>query len=316
MYGKSDIERLSEKLGYEKEVLKLIANQTEVVDGTVDPTLIELVSGKRDAVVGAKVAITVGDSIGSGQIEKLLNSILALAFLSCFKILDGIVEWILECNVDAAHLAKFRWPFDCKIQDIKNPNLVLPPLLDKYDWLKMRTFSLYTNLIPFRNEVVHRHKYEVLNGVLVIEDTKEGHGVLQIDRHKLGSLARFIIGLGDCLTDEATLDKHLTLLMRYYADQIADIHGMIVFDQKEPLVVNVKLTVPEEDGNFTADLEHVRRRVKRMHPGREVLFNLTLCAIRNAETIWKWEIPYDAVPTDALVALDGDMLPEYRVAVN
>jgi len=54
MYGRSDIEHLSEKLGYENEVLRLIADQTEVVDGTVDPTLIELVSGKRGTIVGSQ----------------------------------------------------------------------------------------------------------------------------------------------------------------------------------------------------------------------------------------------------------------------
>lgn len=316
MYDRIDIERLSEKLGYEKEVLRLIANQTEVVDGSVDPTLIELVSGKRGAIVGAKVSITVGDSIGSGQVAKLLNSISALSFLSCFKILDGIVEWVLECNFNAGHLAKLQWPFKSKVQDIEKSSLVLPPLFVKNDWLKRIMFSLYTNLIPFRNEVVHRHKYEVLDGVLTIKDTKKGHGILKIDRHKLGSLARFVIGLDDCLTEEATLDKHMTALMRYYADQIADIHGMAVFDQKEPLVVNVKLTVLEEEGIFTADLEHVRQEVQRIHPGREVLFNLSLCAVLGDKPIWKWEIPYEAVPFDSALFLDGNFLPEYRVGLS
>lgn len=316
MYGRSETEYLSEKLGYEREVLKLIADQTEVIDGTVDLTLIELVSGKCGAIMGAKVHITIGDSIGSGQVGKLLNSILALAFLSCFKILDGIVEWVLESNFNAGNLAKFRWPFECKVRDIEEPNLVFPPLLVEYDWLKKIAFSIYENLLPFRNEIVHRHSYEVSDGVLVVVDTRKGHGELRIDRHRLGSLARFVIGLGNCLTEEAVLDQHMTLLMRYYADQIADIHDMDVFDQKEPLIVNVKLTVPEEEGTFTADLEHVRREVHRIHPGKEVLFNLILHAVRGEEIIWKWEIPYAAVPPETFLVLDEEMLPEFRISIN
>jgi hypothetical protein len=104
--------------------------------------------------------------------------------------------------------------------------------------------------------------------------------------------------------------------MRYYADQIADIHGMDVFDQKEPLVVNVKLTVPEEGGTFTADLGYVRQKAHGIHPGKEVLFNLILCAIRDTETVWKWEIPYAAVPPDAFLVLDEEMLPEFRISIN
>jgi len=138
MYGRSDIERLSEKLGYENEVLRLIANQTEVVDGTVDPTLIELVSRKRGAIVGAKVHITVSASIGSGQVGKLLNSISALAFLSCFKILDGIVEWILECNFNAGALTRFAWRFEEKLHDMNESKLLLPSLLGEQDWLRER----------------------------------------------------------------------------------------------------------------------------------------------------------------------------------
>lgn len=316
MYGQNDIEHLTEKLGYENEVLRFIANQTEVVDGSVDPTLIELVSGKRGAIVGAKVHITVSDSIGSGQVGRLLNSISALAFLSCFKILDVIVEWVLECNVNAGNLTKSRWQFDCKAHDIKEPNLVLPSLLVEQDWLRGIAFSLYANLLPFRNEIVHRHSYEVIDGVLVVVDTKKGRGELRIDRSGLGSLARFVIGLGDCLTEEAALDQHMTVLMRYYADQIADIHGMGVFDQKEPLVVNVKLTVPEEEGAFTANLGHVRQEIHRIHPGKEVLFNLILSTTRDDKSLWQWELPYDAVPPDAFLVLDEEMLPEFRISIN
>ena len=115
---KGDVERLSEKLGYENEVLRLIADQTEVANGIVDPTLIELVSGKRGDIVGAKVHITVSAGVGSGQVGKLLNSISALAFISCFKILDGIVEWILECNFNARVLTRSAWRFEEKLHDM------------------------------------------------------------------------------------------------------------------------------------------------------------------------------------------------------
>jgi hypothetical protein len=317
MDGPSDMQHLSEKLGYENEVLRLIAVQTQAVDGAVEPGLIELVSRKRGAIVGAKVHITVSDSIGSGQVGRLLDSISALAFLSCFKILDAIVEWILEYNFNAGALTRLAWRFEDKVCDIHQSKLLLPSLLNENDWLRRMTFALYENLLPFRHEIVHRHSYQVSDGVLVVVDTKsDDRGELRIDRHRLGSLARFVIGLGACLTGKAPLDQHMTLRMRYYTDQIADIHGAGVFDQKEPLVVNVKLSVPEEEGTFAADLGQVRQEVQRIHPGRDVLFNLVLCATRDDDSVWKWEIPYDAVPSDTVLVLDEQTLPKYRVSID
>jgi len=243
MYDQVDMERLFESLGYDVEVLRLIADQTKVIDGTVDPAPIEMVSGKQGAVVGVTATIRVGDGSGSGQAEEILSKISALAFLSCFKILDGIVDWILECNCSAGVLSRAAWRFEDKLHDINKSELVLPPLLVQQDWLKGISFCLYRRLVPFRNEIVHRHQYRVSHGVLVVLDTRsEDRCELSIDRHRLGTLARYAVGLAGCLSAQVGLDQHMSLLMRYYADQLADIHGMDKFDQKAPLVVHVELS--------------------------------------------------------------------------
>lgn len=303
---------LRDRLGFEMEVLRIIADQTQVVDGSVNPTLIELVNRRKGAKIGAKVHITVSETVGSGSARKILDAISALAFLSCFKILDVVVEWILGRNAVPIGGSGPGYTFARKTEVLRTESIELPPTLNEQKWLWAVALGLYQGLIPFRHEVVHRHLYEVTDGVLTIKDSSFESGVLQLDRHELGSLARFVVGLGLVVSRERPLDLHLETLMKYYADQIARIHGGESFRQKEPLRLRVKLSVPEEEGAFVADLSQVRKEVARIHSARDVLFDLDVIAVRDNVAIWRWSIPYDEVPNEEFLELSADLLPQFR----
>lgn len=303
---------LRDRLGFEIEVLRIIADQTQVVDGSVDPTLIELVNRRKGAKIGAKVHINVSDTVGSGTAKTVLDAICALALLSCFKILDVVVEWILGLNAVPVKGSGTGYRFTQKTKDIRTESLELPAILSERAWLWDRALGLYLGLVPFRHEVVHRHSYAVEDDVLTIKDSSCENRVLQLGRHELGSLARFVVGLGLALAEEKPLDLHLEMLMKYYADQTSRIHGGESFEQKEPLRLRVSLTVPEEEGTFVANVSQVRREVTRIHSERDVLFDLDVAAVRDDEAIWEWSIPYDQVPAEELLELTADTLPQYR----
>jgi len=307
----ADRDHLREALGYEVEALRIVADQTEVVDGSVDPTVIELVNNRKGTVIGARMQVVIGDSIGSGQAKQVLAAISALTFLACFKVLDVTAEWALDL-AQVKPESRRGYSFDQKAYEIRRSGLRLPLPLRGEKYLEDVASGLYLGLLPFRHEVVHRHAYGVEDGVLKIADSNSGGRILQMDSHKLGTLARFAIGITQTLTEGDALSMHMERLMKYYADQLAMIHGRALFDQKEPLRLTVRLTVPEEEGVFIADLARVRYEVQRIHSTRDVLFDLDLLAQREGTTVLRWQIPYDEVPSSATMPLTPTTLQQYQ----
>ena len=304
---------LRDRLGFEIEVLRIIAEQTEVVDGTVDPGLIELTAARRGARMGAKVAITVSDSVGSDSAKEILNAVSALTLLSCFKVLDGIVEWILGNNEVTGTGGGTRYTFSQKKKDACRIDLELPEVLRTNYWLWEIGLSTYLGLIPYRHEIVHRHSYAVVDGILRVSDA-ESHGeALEIDQTEMSALARLAVGLGGILCGRLDLDVHLDHLMKYYSDQIQKIHGGHLFDQQLPLRTKVRMSILVEDGQPAVDLAQVRGKLARIHPTREVLFDLEIVALREDGIIWEWYIPRDLVPKDDRLMLSEHALPEFRI---
>lgn len=304
---------LSDKLGYEIEMLRIAAGQAGVSDGSVDPGLVELTSGVKGAKVGVAARIAVGDSSGSAETRRLLDAISALSFLACFKVLDVVVEWSLV-EGGTAPKGSVGFSFAQKIDEIGSRGLHLPLPCPEMAWTEDVTGRLYMELAPFRHEVVHRHAYEVCDGILEIKNSSSGSGLLAIDRQTLGALARYVIALTTSLTQPEAATATLQHLMMYYADQLAAIHHAPLFGQKEPLRLRVRLTVHGHAGSFTADLDHVRSTVSRIHLGRDVLFDLMILAVQDGRVAYKWSIPHDRMPGCAQLDLAPETLRDLQEA--
>jgi hypothetical protein len=90
-----------------------------------------------------------------------------LTFVSSYKILDMIFERILEENK-----VKVPWSFKEKIKIISDRKLNYPPLFQFKSYIKEYLFEIYKNLRKFRNEIVHRNRYSILDNKLKIESTE------------------------------------------------------------------------------------------------------------------------------------------------
>ena len=60
---------------------------------------------------------------------------------------------------------------------------------------------------------------------------------------------------------------------------LAAAHGLAIFNQRKPLLVRVELTVPKHGNSFPANLKQARDTVRRIHPGIDVVFDLTVLAV-------------------------------------
>lgn len=308
LYDRTTQTRLEEKLSYELWLLDFLSITQKTFEGGTDISTITL---EKDQPI--HVSISVSEVIGGGAALKVIEAMSPLTFVTSYKILDMIFEWILEENQTAGNIGKVPWRFSEKINTILNSQLVFPPHFQTKSYVKEYLFALYSNLLKFRNEVVHKHKFSVLDGILKIDTTENGQlYTLELNRLKLGSLVKIVVAAANLLLGVLPFEPQVDRLFKYHLDLIKELHGLAEFWEKKPVLVNVVLKVPEEKGLFPLDLEFVRKELSRIHPDVSVLFNLNVIGIVNDEPSVSWFFPVDSVPKDSLLDLRPDSYEEYR----
>jgi hypothetical protein len=223
-----------------------------------------------------------------------------LTFTASYKMLDMIFEWIFEENHRLGNISKVPWRFSDKLQLLANGSkLQVPPLFISQQYLHVYSEALFRQLLPYRNAIVHDKSFSVSEGTLTVSSSKTGRNLI-LSRVQIGCLVRFVIALVRALAGVIAMDTYMDKLLRYHLDVLATAHGLATFNQHMPLHVQVKLTVPKRADSFPANLKQVRDTVSRIHPNRDVLFNLTVLAVEGEDLVAKWYFPTEEVPTSDL----------------
>jgi len=312
MYDQTARTRLQEKLSYELWLLDFLSRTQETFEGGTDISTIKLEKGQP-----IHISISISDTIGGGSALKVIEAMSPLTFVTSYKILDMVFEWILEENKEAGNITRVPWQFSEKIKLISNSKLVFPPLFQSEQYIREYLFTIYTNLLKFRNEVVHKHKFSVLGDILKIDTTEDGQiYTFELNRLKLGALARIVVAAANLLLGILPFEPQVDRLFKYHLDLIKESHGLAGFWEKKPVLVNVVLKVPEEKKLFPLDLEFVRKELCRIHPDVSILFNLKVIGIVNDEPSISWFFPVDSVPKDNFLELRPDSYEEYRSSLQ
>jgi len=312
MYDSISQERLKEKVDYEIWLLDFLSKTQEAFEGGTDISTIMLMNRQP----GAQVAINITEVIGSGAAMKVIDAMSPLTFTASYKILDMVFEWILEENIPSGNIKKIPWKFSEKIESISinYDKLSYPPILQSNPYIRNYLFALYSNLLKFRNEVVHKHKFSVSGNTLTIDTNVEGqHHTLVLDRGELGAFVRTIVAASNLLTGVLSLGPWEERLLKYHLDRIQKLHGLADFKQAKPILVNVELKVPLEKGVFPADLKFVRQEISRIHPNIDILFNLKIIGLTDGRPSIRWFFPADFVSEKDVFELHLDDHEKYRV---
>jgi hypothetical protein len=235
-----------------------------------------------------------------------------------YKILDMIFEWILEENKKIGNIQRVPWRFKEKIEIISSGQLNHPPLFQSNPYIQNYLFALYSNLLKFRNEIVHKNNFLVSGNKLKIETT--GNSQLysvELDRGELGAFVRTVIAVAKMLIDVLPFGEREDCLLKYHLDRIKKLHDLSEFKQPKPILVDVILKVPEEEkGIFPADLKFVQQKISRSHPGVNVLFNLIVIGLVNDMPSICWFFPVGSVPRDEVLELTPDSYKEYQCPIE
>ncbi|KUK17026.1 hypothetical protein [Thermococcus sibiricus] len=303
MYDQVAQERLKEKIGYELWLFDFLS-ETETFEGGSNITTIVLVNRQPSAYV----ADTLAEALGSETVMKVLDTLMPLTFTASYKILDMIFEWILEENKKVGNIRKVPWKFRKKIKVISNSQLEYPPLFQSNQYIREYLFALYSNLLEFRNEIVHRNNFSVSDNKLQI---KTNENSLEIAREELGALVRTVVAVAKMFAGILPFGKREDCLLKYHLDRIGELHGLNEFKQTKPLLIDVILKVPEEKGIFPADLKFVREQISRIYPNVDVLYNLKIIGLVGDKPSACWIFPVNFVPTGDILELRPNTYRKY-----
>jgi len=110
-YDINSVNELKDKFGYELWILNFIINKKHVLNSEISPNFFYYDDKQLRKVL-------VQDFPGSGILKEFLENISPLIFLTCYKIIDVIFEWILEEHEMNGVINKVPWNFKEKIDEI------------------------------------------------------------------------------------------------------------------------------------------------------------------------------------------------------
>jgi hypothetical protein len=307
IYDYESQQRLINKLDYEIWVLDFLGNAQDVFYGKTDISSIKITNGQNDA----HTSIVVKDSIGAAYKQRIVDALTPLTFTASYKILDMVYEWILEENKTIRLISDVPWSFSQKLNLIKNTRLQYPPLFANNSYIKDYSFAFLNNLLPYRNEVIHSHRFSVTGDKIVLTDNKTS-AKLELDKKQMGYLVRLVVALAQCLTGKISFNVYLDRLIKYHFNELAIIHHLQIFKQKLPLLVNIELKVPKEANGYKANLKFVRELVSRMHQRHDVLFNLTLMTQDKDCITGKWHFSVNDVPNIDVLDIEKEQYNGFK----
>lgn len=298
--------KLTERTEYETWFLEAVyvLVEQELFPSWSDGVVYPIDKSKAQFFVEGRFNIVVGD-----WRPGFLNSGAPLVFVSIFKILDMLIEWILEEN---GVPSTFR--FQDKLRNLKG-SPIFPAAIESRSWLKERLTGLYRTLEPLRGTIIHDKHFASTDGAIRISSSKGIVGSpVDISAAQLRTLALTIISVLRYVHGTWLFDDFREKKLRHDLDELLAFHGLPFMGQKPPFHTRVRVYLPGSDP-FLVDLMSIRSALATRYVGQDCSFDLRILMVRDGEVSDAFLFPWFlfAVPNvDWCRTID---VQEYRTAV-
>lgn len=270
-YDASSLAELEERTEYEAWLLEAVYEiaKHKIAASAPDEFIYPPSDAPPRTVKFFSAGIAVGDWHGA-----FLKVGAPLVFVTAFKILDMLIEWVL---VESGQAATYR--FAEKIQRLRQ-SVQFPPLIEARPWLRERLCALHEQLEPLRGTVIHDRRFTSASGTLDVSSTKGGAvgPAVLITEADLRNLALVLVSLLRGLQGTWVLDTFEERRLRRALDELAHLHGMTALGQLPPYRLTVRLCVLDEDP-IGFDLTRIRTDVGAKFPKEDVVFDVLIIVV-------------------------------------
>lgn len=294
LYQASSLVDLEQRTQYEAwlleaayEIVKLSLAARETDDFIYPPN-----GGPPRSVKYGSSDIRVGDWCG-----EFLRVGAPLVFVTAFKILDMLIEWVLvENGVAPTH------KFAEKIKALKG-SVQFPSLVETRPWLRERLCALYKQLEPLRGTIIHNRRFTSASGSLEVSSTKGGNigPLVPIAKTDLRNLALVIVSVLRYLQGTRRMDTFEEKRLRRALDETTHLHKLPMLGQLQPQRLKVQLCVLDADP-IAFDLAKVRADIAAKHPMKDTVFDVLIIAVDRGDAGAKaYLIPWDQLQQEQTV---------------
>lgn len=239
-----------------------------------------------------------------------LNAGAPLVFVSAFKLLDMLIEWILEEN---GVPSTFR--FQQKLQHLKS-SPVFPQTIESRIWLKDRLVGLYSTLEPLRGTIIHDKHFAAKDGAIQVSSSRKGivGSAVNISAAQLRNLAVTIVSVLRYVDGTWDLDGVREKILRHKLDELVSLHGLPPLGQKRPFHTHVRVYLKGFDP-LDVDPMTIRSDLAAAYVDQDCSFELRVLLVKDGEVVEAYLFPWAVVAVEGSGWRQGIDPQHYRTAI-
>jgi hypothetical protein len=214
-----------------------------------------------------------------------------LVFVTAFKTLDMLMEWVLVENGSPS-----TYKFSEKIRKLTG-SVLFPPLIEGRPWLRERLCALYKQLEPLRGTIIHDRRFKSAGGSLDVSSTKGGSigPVVSMADEDVRNLVVTVCSLVQYLKGTWQMDAFQEKRLRFALDELSTLHGLPSLGQLAPQRLEVQLCILDADP-IRLDLARIRSDIAMKFPRNDTVFDVRVAVLsRDGTGATAYLIPWDQV---------------------
>lgn len=305
VFDSACLERLAQRTEYEAWLLEAVYRLVEDRLFYVWPdTVVYAINVKRPKFIeSGGVNIELGD-----WRPGFLNAGAPLIFVATFKLLDMLIEWVLEVNDSPS-----TFQFQQKLKALEN-DLIFPPEIEERQWLKQRLISMYGGLAPLRGTIIHERHFTTQNGGLTVAGKKKGNigPHVDISAEQLRTLALTVFGLIKYVQGTWRMDEFREKRIRRDLDFLEVFHGQPSLHQMEPRHQTVRVHT-RHSNPFSVDLSAISADLANHQPNADHMFDLRILPMDNGAVVDAFLFPWTVLKSMQTSWSDGLDVESFRV---
>lgn len=277
MYGVDALENLSERTEYECFFLKEVFALEEIWAQSSHMEDFRFFPGRT--LVATRTTSFHLDFSAIGPRLAVIG--MPLLFVSAFKVLDMVIEWVIT----AGNSNHGRIVFATKARDYAAQPTV-PPAFHDQPWLKDVVRGLFEKVVDFRNVLIHRDTFIQQDGILTINDLEKGKSLV-VSQPALRDFADFAVSAVLALRGVRALGEIEVSRLMSLADRLSDWHGGTRFNR--PQVERAQLTYILDDVRVGKPIDVALMRDIAQANGRHpVECDLVVCFLDGGQPVaWR-----------------------------
>lgn len=284
IFDANSLIKLAERTEYETWLLEAVYAiiQQELFPSWPDGVIYPVGKSKAQFFVHGRINAIIGD-----WRPGFLNAGAPLVFVSTFKLLDMLIEWILEENGIPS-----TFSFHQKLQHLKG-SPIFPPVIESRTWLKERLTGLYSTLEPLRGTIIHDKHFTATDGSIRVASSKKGviGPLFEISASSLRKLAVTIVSLLKYVDGTWHLDGFREKILRHDLDELAALHRLPLLGQKPPFHTCVRVYLSGSDP-LLIDLMSIRSDLAARYVNQDCSFDLRVLMVRDENVVEAYLFPW------------------------